>query len=156
MSIELIKYDEKYMCLIEKWEKRRELFKYLSHTRPKFLLTGNEKEEKSTLFFMIKVDEKIIGAVWLEDITKVEAKLSIYIAEISKRGKGIGETIIKKLIKLVFNDLKLKKLYLHARETNTRAIKLYEKCGFRITYKYPSRHFSDGSYQGIYEMCLNF
>lgn len=156
MNIELVKYDKKYVRLIEKWEKHGELFKYLSHTRPKFLLDRSEKKEKNALFFMIELGEKIIGAAWLEDITKVEAKLSIYIAEISMRGKGIGETVIKKLIKLASGKLKLKKLYLHARETNTRAIRLYEKCGFRITYKYPSRHFSDGSYQGIYEMCLNF
>lgn len=102
MNLELIKFSNKYIKLIEKWESTNELSKYLSHTRPEYLRERNLEEEKHTLFFMIKFNEEIVGATWLEDITQSEAKMGIYIALIDYRGKGIGSEVVKILIGIVF------------------------------------------------------
>lgn len=154
MNLELIKFSNKYIKLIEQWESTNELSKYLSHTRPGYLREANLEEEKNTLFFMIKFNEQIIGAAWLEDITQNDGKIGIYIALTSYRGKGIGSEVIRNLTGIGFKEMNLRKLYLNVREKNINAIECYKKCGFKITKEYPKLYYSDCSYQGKYQMTL--
>ena len=152
--LELIKFTNEYILLIDKWESTNELYKYLSHTRPKYLRELNLEEGRHTLFFMIKFNDQIIGAAWLENITQNDATMGIYIALANYRGKGIGSEVIKILIGMAFKEINLKKLYLNVRENNINAIRCYEKCGFKITKTYPKTYFIDSSYQGKYQMTL--
>jgi len=154
MYLELIKFSYEYIKLIEKWESTNELSKYLSHTRPEYLREANLEAEKNTLFFMIRSDEQIIGATWMENITENDATIGIYIAITNYRKKGIGSEVIKILIDRAFKKMNLNKLYLNVREKNINAIKCYKKCGFKITKEYPKSHFMDSSYQGKYQMTL--
>jgi RimJ/RimL family protein N-acetyltransferase len=154
MDLKLIKFSNEYIKLIVKWENTNELSKYLSHTRPEYLREANLEEEKYTLFFMIKVNEQIVGATWLENITQNDAKIGIYIALTNYRGKGIGSKVIKILIAIGFKEMNLKKLYLNVREKNINAIECYKKCGFKITKEYPKLYYPDCSYQGKYQMTL--
>ena len=103
---------------------------------------------------MVKFNEQIIGATWLENITQNEAKIGIYIAITNYRGKGIGSEVLKILIDRAFKEMNLKMLYLNVREKNINAIKCYEKCDFKITKEFPKSHFMDSSYQGKYQMTL--
>ena len=103
---------------------------------------------------MIKFNDQIIGAAWLENITQNDATMGIYIALANYRGKGIGSEVIKILIGMAFKEINLKKLYLNVRENNINAIRCYEKCGFKITKTYPKTYFIDSSYQGKYQMTL--
>lgn len=150
--LELIKFTNEYILLIEKWESTNELSKYLSHTRPKY--SREAKLDEGTLFFMIKFNDQIIGAAWLENITQNDATMGIYIALANYRGKGIGSEVIKILISMAFKEIKLKKLYLNVRENNIKAIRCYKKCGFKTTKTYPKMYFIDSSYQGKYQMTL--
>ncbi|MBX4268640.1 GNAT family N-acetyltransferase [Clostridium estertheticum] len=154
MYLELIKFSNEYIKLIEKWENTNELSKYLSHTRPEYLRKLNIELEKHTLFFMIKFDEQIIGSTWMENITENDATIGIYIAIPNYRGKGIGSEVIKSLIDRAFKEINLNKLYLNVREKNINAIKCYKKLGFKITKEYPKAYFMDSSYQGKYQMTL--
>lgn len=154
MNLDLIKFSIEHIKLIEKWESTNELSKYLSHTRPEYLREPNMEEEKHTLFFMIKFNEQIVGATWLENITENDAKIGIYIALTNFRGKGIGSEVIKILIGMGFKEMNLKRLFLNVREKNVNALKCYEKCGFKITKKNPKTYFSDSSYQELYQMTL--
>ena len=154
MCLELIKFSNEYIKLIEKWESTNELSKYLSHTRPEYLREPNLEAEKHTLFFMIKSDEQIIGATWIEKITEDNATIGIYIAITNYRGKGIGSQVIKILINKAFKEMNLNKLFLNVREKNANAIKCYKKCGFKISKEYPKTYLIDSSYQGKYQMTL--
>jgi len=154
MYLELIKFSSEYIKFIEKWEGTNELSKYLSHTRPEYLRESDFEAEKHTLFFMIKADERIIGATWMENITENNATIGIYIAITNYRRKGIGSKVIKILIDRAFKEINLKMLYLNVREKNINAIKCYKKCGFKITKEYPKSHFIDSSCQGKYQMTL--
>jgi RimJ/RimL family protein N-acetyltransferase len=118
MNLELVRFSNEYTNIIEKWEDTNELSKYLSHTRPQYLRESDSAAQKHTLFFLIKFSEEIIAAAWLESITKNDAKLGIYIADINYRGKGIGSEIIRILIGMAFNEMKLSKIYLNVREKN--------------------------------------
>ncbi len=98
--------------------------------------------------------ENFIGTAWLEDITLEDAKLGIYIADIGSRGKGIGEEVIRKLIGIASDEMRLKSIYLNVRDYNERAIRCYSKCGFKVTKKTEGLTFSDGSHGGAYQMTL--
>ncbi len=155
MKVLLEKFIEpEHLPIIEAWEDRKEIFKYLSHSRPRYLREKDGFAESKTLLYMIKLDSNFIGTAWLEDITFEDAKLGIYIAHIGSRGKGIGEEAVKKLIEIASYELRLKSLYLNVRDYNERAIRCYSKCGFKVTKKTDNLTFSDGSHGGAYEMTL--
>lgn len=61
------------------------------------------------------------------------AKLGkIFIGEPKYRGKGLGQQLVQKLLKIVFIDLKQTKAELNVFDWNTRAIRCYEKAGFVV------------------------
>jgi len=143
-----------HLPIIEAWEAEKEIFKYLSHSRPRYLREKDSFAESKTLLYMIKLDGNFVGTAWLEDITPEDAKLGIYIADIDSRGKGIGEKVVGKLIKIASDELGLKSIYLNVRDYNERAIRCYSKCGFKVTKKTEGLTFSDGSHGGKYQMTL--
>lgn len=104
---------------------------------------------------MIKLDNKYVGAAWLEDITEVDAKLGIYISEPGFRGNGIGTKVIQALISKAFNECGLDKVYLNVRGNNERAIKCYKNCGFDITERFDNITYPDGSEGSALRMSLN-
>ncbi|MDP4179576.1 MAG: GNAT family N-acetyltransferase [Bacillota bacterium] len=144
--------DKVHLIYLEEWEKQKEIFYYLSHSRPRYLSENDLAAKETTNLYMIRYNGNVIGSVWLEDITDIEAKISIYIALPEYRGIGLGKKIILQVLDNAFNNLKLKQVYLNVRENNIRAIECYKSCGFTITDKYDKRTFSDGSYQGVYRM----
>lgn len=155
MEVKLEKFIEsEHLPIIEAWENEKEIFKYLSHSRPRYLREKDSFAESKTLLYMIVLDSKFIGTAWLEDITPEDAKLGIYIADIGSRGKGIGEKVVRKLIEIASDELKLKSIYLNVRDYNERAIRCYTKCGFKVTKKTEGLTFSDGSHGGAYQMTL--
>ena len=83
-----------------------------------------------------------------------EGKLGIYLGQIRCRGMGVGRKVIKEILSLAFGVLELNKIILHVRENNARAINCYKSCGFIITKEFPKGQFSDGSYQGAFEMAV--
>ncbi|MFR3314867.1 MAG: GNAT family N-acetyltransferase [Waltera sp.] len=63
--------------------------------------------------------------------------------EKSARGKGIGSEVVQILLRYCFMVLGVYSVHLDVLETNTPAIKCYEKAGFRIS----------GRYRGIVTIC---
>jgi len=66
----------------------------------------------------------------------MSAWLSINIGEKSVRGKGIGTEVVQILLRYCFMVLGVYSVHLDVLETNTPAIKCYEKAGFRISGRY--------------------
>lgn len=156
MKVLLEKFiSSEHLPIIEAWEAEKEIFKYLSHSRPRYLRERDRSTESKTLLYMIKLESKFIGTAWLEDITLEDAKLGIYIADIGSRGKGIGEEVIRKLIDIASDELRINSIYLNVRDYNERAISCYSKCGFKVTEKTECLTFSDGSHGGAYQMTLS-
>lgn len=56
----------------------------------------------------------------------------ILIGDKQNRNKGFGKAIIKELIRIGFDDLKLHRLDLGVYDFNQQAIKCYKDCGFKI------------------------
>lgn len=89
------------------------------------------KSAEQLCWYHIKVKRKYIGAIWLEKSSKDDfVVLGVFIADKKYRNKGIGRRAIEQII---INDLqyfRTKKILLHVREENERAIRCYKKVGF--------------------------
>lgn len=153
-SLELIRFKDEDIKYIEQWENNKEIFNYLTHSRPRYIEENDLKAKENILFFMIRFDNKIIGTTWIEDINEEDTLLSIYLGDTSQRGNNIGKKVIKTLCDIAFKELKLKEVHLNVREKNIRAMSCYKSCRFEITKEFPKRNLIDGSYQGSYRMTL--
>ena len=87
--------------------------------------------EKAVLFSMIeKSSGAFIGNIELMDFTETEAELGIAITA-AKQDLGDGTEAIRAVTGYAFDELGLKRVFLKVYPDNARAIRVYEKCGFR-------------------------
>lgn len=94
-------------------------------------------------WYHIKIDEKYIGAIWLEkNFNEDFAVLGIFIADELYRNKGIGKAAIEHIIKTDLQYIHTNKILLHVREENERAIKCYKSVGFKENRRYEKGNFS--------------
>lgn len=85
-------------------------------------------------FVIVDEDAKAdVGSVYLRDIDMQNKKCEygIFIGEESCRGKGFGTAAAKLALDYAFYELKLNRVFLRVFADNKRAIKSYEKAGFR-------------------------
>lgn len=78
-------------------------------------------------------DDKYIGflGLWV-DLIHSEAWVGLGIGEREFWSKGYGTDMMKLCLQYVFNELCVERLSLGVHEYNPRALKSYEKCGFRL------------------------
>ena len=83
--------------------------------------------------FIIMADDEPIGSVYLRDIDNKNKKceFGIFIGDEFNCGKGYGKIASKLVIDHAFDKLKLNRIFLRVFPTNIRAIKCYEKIGFK-------------------------
>jgi RimJ/RimL family protein N-acetyltransferase len=85
--------------------------------------------------FSIRVldDDKLIGFVglWL-DLVHSEAWIGIGIGERNYWGKGYGTDAMKLALQYAFMELGMQRVSLGLNEYNARALKSYEKAGFKL------------------------
>jgi len=110
----------------------------------------NDVDSMDDILFSIKQNEVTVGYLYLSYIDRKEssAELEITLCASKHCGKGLGAKAIYKAKDFAFSELGLKKLYLHVLESNTRAIRCYEKCGFVID------DTATRSEAGVIKMCL--
>ena len=77
-------------------------------------------------------ESEVLGLISLVGINYINrcGELHIMIGNEANCGKGIGTFAVKEMILHAFNNLNLRRIQLGVLETNTRAIRLYEKTGF--------------------------
>ena len=96
-------------------------------------------EEKALVFSMIdKASGRFIGNIELMDPNDSEGELGIAItAEMQDQGHGTEAVLA--MVNYAIDHLGLKRVFLRTTPQNARAIRVYEKCGFR-KYKQDSEH----------------
>lgn len=102
----------------------------------------NILKNKKDYHFIITLGKKVIGHITLAKRKNNWYETQIIIAEKKYWGKGYGSQSIKFIIKKA-NQLKIFKIYLEVRITNIRAIRAYERCGFKKvkTILYPKNKY---------------
>lgn len=134
-------------------EVRRHLLVYLP-----FSLTQEERwyeelqerlrRSESVVLALEMLDGLHIGNIGLHEIDwkNRHAELGIVIGEKAYWGQGYGTDAIRTLLRLAFEEMNLHRVYLVVDEDNLRAIRCYEKCGFREEGRLREAVFREGQY----------
>ena len=93
-------------------------------------------------------DGRLIGNLGLHDINWKDRKavLGIVIGEKDCWGQGYGTDAIKTMLSFAFAQMNLHRISLTVFEYNARALRCYEKCGFKAEGRLRRAHFHDGRY----------
>ncbi len=89
---------------------------------------------KRMILYRVIFQERIIGFAELDQIqeNRSDAVLARVVLEPEMRGRGLGAFTIKSILKQAFCILQLERVSLVVYQNNTRAIRCYEACGFRM------------------------
>ena len=84
-------------------------------------------------YAIVNEQDEYLGTVSLKNIdnTNKNAELAIVLRR-SAIGKNIGMQATQEVVNIAFNKLGLQKVFLNVLSENIRAIKMYEKVGFRF------------------------
>lgn len=107
----------------------------------KVITTAVEKEILEKLgkegynFAIVDLEnDELIGNCGLMSVDNIQrtAELGIFIGNKEYWGKGYGQEVIGLILNFGFNILNLHNIMLKVKAFNKRAIKCYEKCGFKM------------------------
>ncbi|WP_375567403.1 GNAT family N-acetyltransferase [Oceaniradius stylonematis] len=98
----------------------------------------------------------LAGIAQLDRIDPIHrhAALGIYIGNPQERGKGLGKSAMNEILKFGFDDLNLRKIYVHVNKSNADACRLYEKLGFVKEGDMRSHYFIDGRWDDVLIMAM--
>jgi len=109
-----------------------------------------EKEQNNkNVFAIIDLEtDEVIGNVGLHEINDINrtATLGIFIGNKNYWSKGYGTEAIQLILDFGFNYLNLNNIDLALMEFNQRALKCYEKCGFKEIGRKRKCNFINGKY----------
>lgn len=122
----------------------------------------NRAESSTDKLFLIKDKESNtnIGTIGLKNIDYINSNAELYISignreflsETFGGHKGFGSDAVITFTCFCFTRLNLHKVYLHVFETNRRAIRCYEKAGYKVEGRLVEHHFSNGKYEDVLVM----
>jgi RimJ/RimL family protein N-acetyltransferase len=100
--------------------------------------------------------DRMVGCVYLTDINRINrsAEFSILIGDKAYWSKGFGTAATKAMLAHAFDDLNLHRIYLSVLAENLRAIRLYEKVGFRVEGRQRDAVFKKGRYWDVMQMAV--
>lgn len=114
-------------------------------------------EHKDSFAFAIENEEGLyIGGChtmqlnWKNGITY----FAIYIGHPDYRNKGYGTEALKLFLNFLFNELGLRKVKLNVFSFNKRAIRSYEKCGFKVEGVNRKELYRNSQYHDNYVMSI--
>ena len=101
-------------------------------------------------------DGRPIGAADLRNIDRDNgrAEFGISIGEKEEWNRGYGTEALNAICDFGFGALRLERIALDVYEGNARAIRSYEKAGFRHEGRKRRAHFSEGRYHDVLVMAL--
>lgn len=88
--------------------------------------------EPSVVAFVIRVDGRDVGVTYFHSIDRERhaCDWGIYIHDISCRGRGVGNEVLRRMLDFASAQLNMESVFLDVHADNERAIALYERHGF--------------------------
>lgn len=136
MKVNLKKIEEEDLELLRKWRMQENVTKYML-TDP--IITKDSQIEwykkvicdNSRIDYVIMADDNKIGYYGITNIDNDNnsCEIGFYIGENEYRGKGIFKIVQNKIEDIIFNDLKIKKIFISVLENNP-IMESYKKNGF--------------------------
>ncbi|OZM56418.1 GNAT family N-acetyltransferase [Lottiidibacillus patelloidae] len=113
-------------------------------------ITNADVNEKDKHFAIVDQNDEYLGTISLKNINYQDANAEY---AISLRKKAMGNNIAKratdKIIDIAFKELELHKVYLNVISSNTRAIRFYEKYGFKYEGEFAEHVIIRGKYENL-------
>lgn len=142
------------------WLNDFETTDYIGRSHQTVTLDGEKKYLEETIkeesvFAIVDIKEhKLIGNIGLHQLDYVNrtATLGIFIGDKEYRSQGYGTEAIRLILDYGFNYLNLKNIKLDLMEFNQRALKCYQKCGFKECGRRRKCRFINGKYYDSIEM----
>ena len=144
-----------------KWFSDPQVLRYLGRNQP---VTYAEEERwfrdylrrSDEQIFAIEVGGRHVGNLGLHRVDRVHRKadLGVVIGERDYWSRGFGTDAIRAALRYGFVDLALNKISLDVLEYNARAIRSYEKCGFRREGVHRQDVYKDGRYFDVLRMSV--
>ncbi|MFM0338880.1 spermidine N1-acetyltransferase [Paraburkholderia fungorum] len=113
------------------------------------------RDQRERRFVAIDNAGETVGVVELIELDHIHRRgeFQIIIAPLAQ-GRGYATAATQLAIDYAFSVLNLRKLYLIVDTSNTAAIRVYEKCGFRHEAELIEEFFGNGRYHNALRMCL--
>ena len=91
------------------------------------------RKSRSRRLYIIQAEGRAIGDIVLENINyrAGSVEVRICIGDPGYRNRGLGQLAMRTLLEMIRHRAVLKEVYLRVDPRNARAIRCYEKCGFR-------------------------
>lgn len=149
---------EKDTDLMLSWmhsEKSKEIFakSFNDYTKEDVLkfINSTKDDSRNIHYACVDDDDNYLGTVSLKNIDKdnQNAEYAISFCE-QAQGTGAAYYATIEILKIAFNKLGLKKVYLDVMETNKRAIAFYDKVGFIYEGKFQHHIYKNGNYYDLY------
>lgn len=145
--------------MIHKWRNDPEVALFFSGTR-RFTSTLNEKKWVEDRIFdktsvscaiCIKDSDEMIGCAFINEIDHMNrtGKSGIFIGEKRYWSKGYATDALILILKHVFIDKGLQKVWAGVFEENTASLKMAEKCGYKVEGVMAKHSFVDGEFKNI-------
>lgn len=117
-------------------------------------LINNMDKKEQQFAIVLKETDKLIGNCGFVDINHLHQKgeVGLFIGEEENRSKGYGTEALSLLVEYGFNYLNLKNIMLKVFSFNKRAIKSYEKIGFKVFGKRTEVYYLNGKWYDEYFM----
>lgn len=135
-----------------RWENDLSVMKHMWIDPTSFRAVENYFEENlkdpKTKWFIIaeKESDLAIGVVWYYSLHPADrCEVGIYVGEEQYRGRGYGSDALKVFLEFLFGTKGLHRVGLSVAEDNPRAIRAYEKCGFREEGRLREHCIKDGT-----------
>lgn len=138
------------------WLNNFEIAKYLGHVKrilsipaEKEWLDNLGKNGNYTFAIVDKEHDKLLGNIGLMNIDSVDshAEMGVFIGDEDYLSRGYGSEAIKLILDYGFNYLNLNNIMLKACAFNKRALKAYEKCGFKVFGVWKEAIYFNGKYE---------
>lgn len=117
-------------------------------------LINNMDKKEQQFAIVLKETDKLIGNCGFVDINHLHQRgeVGLFIGEEENRSKGYGTEALSLLVEYGFNYLNLKNIMLKVFSFNKRAIKSYEKVGFKVFGKRTEVYYLNGKWYDEYFM----
>ena len=116
-----------------------------------------EKLKKQEYQFAIvsENNDNLLGTIGFENINNINrtATVGLFIGEEENRSKGYGTEALKLIVGFGFDVLNLNNIMLNVFEFNERAIKSYNKVGFKQYGRRRQAHYSNNKYHDV--ICMD-
>ena len=116
-----------------------------------------ELKDRPYTFAIVECDsDALMGSCAIGEVDHLNqtGELGIMIGERRFWDQGIGQEAVGLLLGFAFRTLNLHVVTLQVFAFNARAIRCYEKCGFREAGRIPEAHFHDGERHDVLSMAL--